>query len=186
MTIVLNPNPDVQETSKFYADAETLKEDSGYYTFMNSLPVNPDLWIENCEVCHIAMTRMMIAEGTKTVTNRGQAINPHSEFWFCKSCCYLWTAALGYWSRVIVDGQAKLDCEKIKTTEIKLREEQAMEVEIDPGEKPSPDSTKCSNCKVWRKVVPYKSDESDMLNRTHHICTKCGTGEIVDSKQEAV
>jgi hypothetical protein len=198
----------VETIPQFYADEETLKAGSGYYTFMNFLPADPNLWVENCPNCQKAMTRIMLTPGTEIEGIQGTAIglpqfqtqrsiallsiNPASEFWVCSGCCSVWTSAPGFWLKVKLNGEALLSIERIKMTEEHLKVEAiaALDIPIDPGTKPSPDSTKCPYCHVWRNVSPYQSSPEDMMGRSHHICPRCHTGEIYDptieTKQEGM
>lgn len=203
----------VEVGQQFYADAETLKEGSGYYTFMNSLPADPNLWVENCHNCQRAMSPIMLTPGTPIEGIQGSEIglpsntaywsdaycnfledpsllpiNPASSFWFCKGCCGVWTSAPGFWLKVKLNGEEQLSIERIKMTEdhLKVQALEALDIPIDPGVKPSPDSTPCPNCHRWRNVSPYQSSPDDMLGRFHHICPHCGTGEIYDPKPEEV
>lgn len=192
---------------QFYADAETLKHSSGYYTFMNALQEKSELWMENCQPCQRSMKRMMLKPDTRIEaipesdigmsptesywTNsyrqyrndpKSLNLNPSGEFWFCDGCGGVWTSCLGFWFKVKVNGEERLYIDRIKLTQDKLREVQHQQnqepVVIDPGIKPSEDSTCCPNCHVWRTVEPYKSMPEDDLNRTHHVCPKCRCGEI--------
>ena len=182
----MDPREQVELGTKFYADAETLKEGSGYYTFMNFLPANSDMWVENCNDCRVAMLKIMLTSETdvETLSNKTK-VNPSSIFWFCSSCGRVVTAIGAYWEKVSINGKEFLSTDRIKVTENKLRGDQAMAANnpVDPGLKPSPDSTECPNCHSWRTVEPYKSDEDDTFGRFHHICPKCKTGEIYNPKQ---
>jgi hypothetical protein len=202
--------PPKDSRAQFYADPETLKHGSGYYTFMNALPMPAEMWVENCQPCRRAMKHIMLNTNAKVEaipgTDLGMSatmtfwtanylkyrqdpksivINPAGDFWFCEGCAKIWTSTLGFWCCVSINGETSLSIDRLKLTEDKLREQRVQAINnvvIDPGIKPSEDSTKCSNCHVWRTVEPYESYPGDGLNRTHHVCPKCHGGEIYDPK----
>ena len=153
---------------KFYADAETLKHTSGYYTFMNSMPVSQDSWVENCQDCRKAMHRIMLTPDTK-VECMNVRLNPSQDCWVCTSCGYARMVFQGEWRKIRINNEDKLSIERIKLPPQPII---SQDIKFEPGPQPFPESTQCPNCHAWRSVEPY--DEG----RTHHICPRCKTGEI--------
>ena len=192
------------EPNKFYAEAEVLKQASGYYTFMNFLPLNPNTWVENCHPCQRPMHALMFQPGTKLralistaidsyaanqtlvkkLRDDPSALNPSAEFYMCPTCQdgNVWTKQLGFWVKVEVEGEKQLVMDKIKGTESKLLEAKVMELNAlpDPGTPPSPDSTICPHCHVYRTVSKWEPVPGEDSGKNIHTCPKCNTGDIVD------
>lgn len=169
----------------------------GKYETLSLLPAGSGAWIENCRHCHIPMKTIIIQTGTKLEGIPGQqsgipddekyhpvglkawlenpVIQPGGQFWYCDKCESVWVIALGFWTKVRVNGEDKVYANRFPEEVKKVVEEQ-----IDPGPKLSPDATMCPECHVWRMVKPYE-------DRTIHVCPKCRTGQIMDkveSKEE--
>jgi hypothetical protein len=110
-------------------------------------------------------------------------VNPNGVFSLCAGCRAVWTAQHGFWIRVKVEGMEVLSLERFKETEGVLQTAAIIKANElpDPGEQPSPDSTKCPHCHVWREVRSWTQDTTKNI----HICPKCGTGDVVESQEEA-
>lgn len=183
---------------EFYADAETLKQSSGYYTFMNHLPLNPNMWVENCNPCKKAMLKIMLTPNAKVQGIPGTELweglspsyikdirfNSSGDFWFCPNCKGIWSSYPGFWLRVTVNDEEFLDIARVKMTEENLQVEAAAAANtpVSLGEKPTPDSTECPHCHVWRNVEPYFSTPEDTQGRMQHVCPKCHTADIKEAE----
>ncbi len=64
---------------------------------------------------------------------------------------------------------------RVKLTQEMLRVNaiQQSEKPKDLGPKPSPDSTECPYCHVWRMVEPYQATPDDNQGTVQHICPQC-------------
>jgi len=172
------------------------------YEFMTTQPVPQDKWVENCANCHIPMSPLVFNFAAKMepilgsergivedenlwpISYRVWLQNPQvpqqGEFWFCRGCGGVWIITQGFWVKVRINGMDSLSSDIVTDTQEWLKEKKRMaENELpDPGEKPSADSTLCSEHHVWRNVKPYEPTPGEFTGKMIHICPKCGCGEI--------
>jgi hypothetical protein len=176
----------LKEASGYYDHIKSVSLDAGKDT----------PWIENCTHCRMPMQMILLdplvkllgipdsiyGENRAAKRSNGELVfqtwynkwsanpvlNPVIDCWFCKGCSSVYTIVDGgyCWTKVSINGMDTFDSNMIPKY-VSQQKEVILEEEFDPGPQPTPDSTVCPNCKVWRTVKEY--------NDTHvqHVCSKC-------------
>lgn len=177
---------------KFYADAETLKQGSGYYDNIESVSLKGE-WIENCQDCHVAMS-LLQATGDITgipdsvhVSHRNKSYTKwlqdgckydNGKIWLCPVCSSAWSVIQGqFWAKLIINNQYTFRTENIKSYPKKPAEDKSIMSATE--KKPSADATICSDCNVYREITEH----SETHNR--HVCPKCHSGSLVPKQPES-